>query len=564
MAPGAVTASSPTELSAPLAGAQSLRQRHGVLSPLRLGVYGLVSLGSHLLLLGLFRWAWQVQLATQPLGSPIGIDFVEVDLSDGSFADQLPRSTEEGSSPGAKLNAAQLNELLSQGTLPSADALAEDSNAVRRDNGAGEANPPDTTPANDELTATQPVGPTQEQPKPGGGLFGGPLFPTMPSPPSLPKQEIEKAVEADDLSSVDAPETSVVEASSGERAGEASNPVAESNGIGPSLGNPPATTETEDEESTAPPASESQSPGSDAGDAELDVTQPEGEGATLAGDDSSNELSDDSNKEPSKEPSKESGPPNPLPPNISQQPVASNQAVESNEPEEQPLVSEPDNEPQASDEVEVSGTTSEATDAEDTPGGEGGAASGGGSGEAPGAESSADVSPEVASGGGTASEPVSSEPSSADNAGTDGDEPASSDGAVTRLGADLVVDEVQSKALNTQDVFTRLPRPLGDPLSNGSQSVNSGRCAVQLAGLTPASYRQPVQLILAVDVLGEVFSVQVVDAAQAQTPLGQSVACLAEAWPFEPAQRVINEGGGEKVENAGAVLAVTVTISLRD
>jgi len=559
-----VTVIAPTSSPSPLASAQSLRQRHSRLSPLRLGIYGLVSLGSHLLLLGLFRWAWQVQLGSQPVGEPIGIDFVEVDLSDRAFADQLPDESATPSASDGRLSATQLNELIAQGqtaqeglaqeAVPQAEAapvlddstlavngVPEDNRSVDRDRDAAESL---ALPQNSQLL---PNNSSAEQPRswfpfgrPGGnreGLFGGERSPSPSNAPadaagSNSMSSASTGSSSTNPNSVETDSSAASSPSSAQRPNEgpsfetgtetaAEAEASSTDASAPLSGGVEDAASAPSSESTAdatPPASSATPTSSAPGVSGSSESEAEGNGETGG--------SSSSGKPASR--------PNPLPPNMSERPVSPDQSVR------------PD-EAIATPEEAVSNNSSASSGSETGSSGAGTDNTGGNISGGSGSGNSAETETNIAD---------VSDPSNPPNDSGDSNAPP-------RLGASLVVDEVQSRALNTRDVFTRLPQPIGDPLSKGGQSTGSGRCAAQLAALPPASYGQPIQLRLAVDPAGEVFWVEGIG-AQGQTPLGEAVVCIAKEWGFEPAQRVLTEGGVEKVENAGAELFVTVMISLRE
>lgn len=533
----AVTATAPTSNSSPLASAQSLRQRYGRLSPLRLGIFGLVSLGSHLLLLGLFRWAWQVQLATQPVGSPIGIDFVEVDLSDGSFEGQLPDESGTASIPGGKLSAAQLNELIANGEAASAIDNSDVSELSQNEVLAGRSSAPDTIQAATALEGSSqaadreveqprswfPFGQPQENSE-GGVLGDRPSIPPPNPSPATPQPSNNNSEVPEGKDSA----TSQAEAASNGQPGESpeapqtenSAPINDAAADTTNSGN----TESSNSDSPATDSTKPVTPSPNSSDEPSSSSEPGEAGAPGSGGGTTN-----SNP----------GRPNNLPPNQSNRPVSPEQTIqpdEASQPEPEQGGGEPENLP--------------------SEGGTEGNNPGGGIGNS---EDESTGNPSGESGSG-ATPPADTE-ESAEPGGTVNEGNESSE-TVTRLGASLVVDEIQSRALNEQDVFTQLPQPVGNPLADGSQSVSSGRCAAQLAQLTPANYGQPVQLNLAVDQAGQVFYAAAADPAQAPTAVGQAIICLAKEWPFEPAKREIDEGNGTKVENAGAELFVTVTILL--
>lgn len=566
----AVTATVPTSNSSPLASAQALRQRHGRLSPLRLGIYGLVSLGSHLLLLGLFRWAWQVQLATQPVGSPIGIDFVEVDLSDGSFEGQLPDESATASTSGGKLSAAQLNELIARGEAAPTD-LSEPSPELlepgQSEVGADRSSATDATQVASVPDASPPVEAEGGQAEPprswfplgqsrensGGGLFGDRPLPATPSPaPTTSSANTEQGDRANDTASssaeADANTNSNSNSNNTGSEVEAPTPSETDNSASTSPSNPTSATDTA---ATRPTATDSpDAPTEPAVEATGNEPGQTGNSDDSASANDSESGSSGSNSNGSNSSGSNSatspGRPNDLPPNMSDRPVSPDQTVQPNEATPEPGDS---NNTQPPGEASNDGTVSA------NPGGSfeptGGASSG--TGGEPASDATASESP-AQPGDTNGSTPGEASGNGETEGSTDAENPVAS-----RLGAALIVDEAQSRALNTRDVFTRLPRPLADPLG-GSQSGNSGRCAGLLAALTPVNYGQPVELILPVDVGGDAYDANVVG-GQAQTAVGKAIACIAEEWAFEPAQRVINEGGVEKVENTGAVLFVTVTIS---
>ncbi|NJN29967.1 MAG: hypothetical protein HC824_05605 [Synechococcales cyanobacterium RM1_1_8] len=103
--------------------AQALRQRHGRLPPRLWGIYGLVSFGAHLLLLGALRWTGQVEWSGQAGaageglagGQPLAIEFVELAGSAEDLFNQLPAD-------GGNLTAAELNQILAAGQAVGSEA----------------------------------------------------------------------------------------------------------------------------------------------------------------------------------------------------------------------------------------------------------------------------------------------------------------------------------------------------------------------------------------------------------------------------------------------------------